>query len=109
MLGHGSKWMKTVVLTLVTTSLFALPALAGFQEDVARDLGVKSATLVAPAGSQAGRSTWMPPAASTLPPLATEAILSVALTRPSMTTFAPATSCMAPPPCCRAGPFRSSE
>jgi hypothetical protein len=32
--------------------LFALPAMAGFQEDVARDLGVKTATLVAPAGSE---------------------------------------------------------
>lgn len=48
MICHCPGWMKTVVLALVAT-LLALPALAGFKEDVARDLGPKSASLVAPA------------------------------------------------------------
>ena len=52
MIDYRSAWMKTVVLILAATVLLALPALAGFQEDVARDLGVKTATLVAPAGSE---------------------------------------------------------
>lgn len=46
---YHSGWMKTVVLVLTTSLLFAIPAFAGFQEDVARDLGPKSASLVAPA------------------------------------------------------------
>lgn len=37
---------------LIVAILFTLPAFAGFQEDVARDLGEKTATLVAPAGSE---------------------------------------------------------
>ncbi len=52
MINDRSGWMKTAVLVLTMTVLFTLPALAGFQEDVARDLGVKTATLVAPAGSE---------------------------------------------------------
>ena len=49
---HGFDWMKTVVMALGATVLFTLSAFAAFQEDVARDLGVKMATLVAPAGSE---------------------------------------------------------
>jgi len=52
MIDYRSGWMKTAVLALAATLLFALPAFAGFKEDVARDLGVKTATLVAPAGSE---------------------------------------------------------
>ena len=37
---------------VIASILFTLPAFAGFQEDVARDLGVKTATLVAPAGNE---------------------------------------------------------
>ncbi|NJC88987.1 MAG: VCBS repeat-containing protein [Desulfuromonas sp.] len=52
MMCRRSEWIKTAVLTLAVTLLFVLPAFAGFKEDVARDLGVKTATLVAPAGSE---------------------------------------------------------
>ena len=52
MINHRSTWMKTVVLALAATLLCALPALASFQEQVARDLGAKVTTLVAPAGNE---------------------------------------------------------
>ena len=52
MLNHRSTWIKTVVLALAATLLCAFSAVAGFREDVARDLGAISATLVAPAGSE---------------------------------------------------------
>ena len=45
---HYSGWMKTVVLVLAAMFM-ALPAVAGFKEDVARDLGTQSASLIAPA------------------------------------------------------------
>lgn len=51
MIDYRSGWMKTAVLALAAT-LLALPALADFKEEVARDLGVKNAVLVAPAGSE---------------------------------------------------------
>lgn len=51
MMCDRSGWTKTVVLILVATMLFALPAFAGFEEDVARDLGPKTATLISPAPS----------------------------------------------------------
>ena len=44
--------IKTSVLALAATLLLALPALAAFQDDIARDLGAKTATLVAPAGNE---------------------------------------------------------
>lgn len=43
--------IKTLLPALVAL-LIALPAFAGFREDVARDLGAKAATLVAPAGAE---------------------------------------------------------
>lgn len=52
MINCRSGWMKTAVLVLAATLLLALPAYAGFKEDVASDLGAKSATLVAPAGNE---------------------------------------------------------
>lgn len=41
-----------MVLSVFLFAFLTLPAFAGFKEDVARDLGVKTATLVAPAGSE---------------------------------------------------------
>ena len=41
----------TVISTLLL-ALLALPALASFTDDIARDLGAKTATLVAPAGNE---------------------------------------------------------
>lgn len=52
MINHRFAWMKIVVLALAATLLCALPTLASFPEQVARDLGAKTATLVAPAGSE---------------------------------------------------------
>ncbi len=52
---HCSRWMKTAVLALAAT-LCAIPAIANFKEDVARDLGPKSASLIAPAPSG---SEWL--------------------------------------------------
>lgn len=49
MLKHRSEWMKIAVSALAAMLLFPLPALAGFQEDVTRDLGPKTAILIAPA------------------------------------------------------------
>ncbi|MDT8441578.1 MAG: VCBS repeat-containing protein, partial [Desulfuromonadales bacterium] len=43
---------KLSLLALVLTVLYAFPALADFREDLARDLGIKTATLVTPAGSE---------------------------------------------------------
>lgn len=41
-----------ILLPALAALLISLPAFAGFKEDVARDLGAKSATLVAPAGAE---------------------------------------------------------
>ncbi len=40
------------LFVIIATLFFVLPALAGFKEEVARDLGVKSTVLVAPAGNE---------------------------------------------------------
>lgn len=44
--------LKRIGLIAFVPLLLTLPAFAGFKEDVARDLGAKSATLVAPAGAE---------------------------------------------------------
>ncbi len=52
MTGQRCTWLKAAVLGLAATVLLALPALAGFREEIARDLEAKSATLVAPVGEE---------------------------------------------------------
>lgn len=52
MTSHRFGWVKAAALVLAATLLCGLPASAGFQEEVASDLGVKTATLVAPAGGE---------------------------------------------------------
>jgi hypothetical protein len=49
MMNDRSGSMKIAALALAASLLFALPALAGFKEDVARDLGARTASLIAPA------------------------------------------------------------
>lgn len=51
MINRQSPIMKHFMLVLAIM-LLAFPAFAGFREDVARDLGAKAATLVAPAGAE---------------------------------------------------------
>jgi hypothetical protein len=49
MTGRNFGWIKTTALIGAAVLLFALPAFAGFEEDVARDLAPKTATLISPA------------------------------------------------------------
>jgi len=49
MIDYRSGWMKTATSALAAVLLCTLPAFAGFREDVARDLGPKTASLIAPA------------------------------------------------------------
>jgi|GEM_PF-828042 len=49
MINQWSGPMKYMALILAASLLCALPAFAGFKEDVARDLGPKNASLIAPA------------------------------------------------------------
>ncbi|TLM64240.1 MAG: VCBS repeat-containing protein [Deltaproteobacteria bacterium] len=49
MLCNRTGWLKVPLLLWVVLVLSALPAVAGFEAEVARDLGPKVATLVAPA------------------------------------------------------------
>ena len=49
MIDQWADSMKGISLILAASLLLALPAFAGFKEDVARDLGSKTASLIAPA------------------------------------------------------------
>lgn len=51
MMFDRSGWIRVAVLISVASAIFSLPAFAGFSEDVARDLGPKTATLISPAPS----------------------------------------------------------